>query len=78
MLSPLQSRLARAALGWSVREASQAAGVGFNTLVRFEGGGDTYASTLHKIASAYQARGVVLIAAGEVSQSGGDGVRLRG
>lgn len=76
MLSPLQSRLARAALNWSIREAATAAGVGFNTLARFEVGGETYASTLQKIRAAYEAAGVAFVAAGEASLSGGEGVRF--
>ncbi|MDO9490171.1 MAG: helix-turn-helix transcriptional regulator [Sphingomonadaceae bacterium] len=76
MLSPLQSRLARAALGWSIREAASAAGVGFNTLARFEVGGDTYSKTLQKIADAYTASGVTFLSAGETSLAGGEGVRF--
>lgn len=76
MLSPLQSRLARAALGWSIKEAASAAGVGFNTLARFEVGGDTYAKTLQKITATYEAAGVTFLSAGQSSLDGGEGVRF--
>ena len=35
-LTPLQSRMGRAALGWAQAELSEEAGVPLNTIVRFE------------------------------------------
>ena len=36
MITPAQVRMARAALGWGVRELSEKAGVATNTVSRFE------------------------------------------
>ena len=36
MIDPVQSKMARAALGWSIRDLAQKAGVGVATVTRFE------------------------------------------
>lgn len=36
MLTPIQSRMARAALGWSMRDLARHAGVSVSTVSRFE------------------------------------------
>ena len=38
MIDPVQSKMARAALGWSIRDLAQKAGVGVATVTRFENG----------------------------------------
>lgn len=68
--------MARGALGWSIPEAATAAGVGTNTVARFEKGSETYASTVRAIRSAYEAAGITFLAGGEASLSGGEGVRF--
>lgn len=75
-ITPLQSRMARAALGWSMRKTATAAGIGINTLSRFEGGNGVFLSTADSLRTAYQAAGVGFVDQGAASIGGGAGVRL--
>ena len=68
--------MARAALGWSIRETATRAHVGINTLSRFEGGGGVFLSTTDALQSVYEAAGVEFLGKGAPSLAGGDGVRL--
>jgi hypothetical protein len=76
-MTPLQSRMARAALGWSIDDLGKAASVRAATVSSFERGGDAYASTVRKLQDALEAGGVVFFPAGDGVPSGGAGVRLR-
>ncbi len=67
-------RMARAAIGWGVRELAEKAGVTANTITRIENGSDAKASTLASIRGALEAAGIVF-ADGEQAD-GGPGVRL--
>lgn len=71
-----QSRMARAALGWSIKQTATKAHVGINTLSRFEGGGGVFLSTANALQSAYQAAGIEFVNEGTPSLAGGVGVRL--
>ncbi|MCP3731068.1 helix-turn-helix domain-containing protein [Sphingomonas sp. MG17] len=77
-MTPAQSKMARAGLGWSLSDLAAASGVSRMTAVRFEGGQSVAPKSVTAIWSAYQAAGVTLIDAGEKSTRGGVGVRLRG
>jgi transcriptional regulator with XRE-family HTH domain len=68
--------MARAALGLSIIDLGKAAGVRAATVSNFESGGDAYASTIAKLRSALEDRGVVFVGDGEASLTGGAGVRL--
>lgn len=72
-----QSRMARAALKWSVGDLAKAAGVRPSTVSAFERGGDAYSSTIGKLQRALETAGVVFFPAGDGVPSGGAGVRLR-
>ena len=76
-MTPTQSRMARAALGWSVTKLGEAASVRAMTVSNFERGGGCYASTVAKLRRAFEAAGIVFVGDGEASLSGGPGVRLR-
>ncbi len=76
MITGAQCRMARAGLQISNAELASASGVGVNTISRFEKGGDARASSIEAIQSALEARGASFLAAGQVSLSGGPGVRL--
>lgn len=81
MFSPMginasQSRMARAALGWSIRDTASTAHIGVNTLARFETGGEAYIRTAEALRTAYEAAGVRFIGAGASSLDGGAGIRL--
>lgn len=65
--------MARAAVGWGVRELAKAAGVSPDTISRHERGEEIMPRTLAAIRAALEAAGVVFI-----DQNGhGPGVRLR-
>jgi transcriptional regulator with XRE-family HTH domain len=65
--------MARAAVGWGVRELAEKANVTPNTVSRIEKGGDALASTLDRIQAALEVAGVIFIDENEE----GPGVRLR-
>lgn len=77
MITPVQSKMARAALGWSTSDLAKAASVGVSTISRFEiGNAATIPATLAAIQRALEAAGVIFLAEGE-DVPGGPGVRLR-
>jgi transcriptional regulator with XRE-family HTH domain len=74
MTTPAQIRMARAALGWSVRQLYDASGVAESTILRFESGkGGMQTGTLQRVCEALEAQGVIFIAA---DANAGPGVRL--
>ena len=73
MIIGAQVRMARAAVGWGVRELAERANITPNTVSRIEKGGDALASTLDKIQAALEEAGVIFIDENEE----GPGVRLR-
>lgn len=73
MLSGIQIRMARAALGWSVRDLAGRAGVTPNTVSRVENGGDALVATLEKLERLFLAEGIEFLA----EDGGGEGVRFR-
>lgn len=77
MLTATQCKMARAALDWGVRELADEAGVNANTITRFESGKKANVSTRKLIRQAFEAAGLVFIAEGEESLSGGPGVRVK-
>lgn len=72
-MTPAQCRMARGALDWTVRDLAASAGVGVNTVTRFEKGADTLSSTAGKLQRALEVAGVIFIA----ENGQGPGVRLR-
>jgi transcriptional regulator with XRE-family HTH domain len=75
MLVAAQIRMARAALGFSVRQLAEASGVADSTILRFETGkGGILAANLGKLQSTLEAAGVSFIPA---DANGGPGVRLQ-
>jgi transcriptional regulator with XRE-family HTH domain len=72
-ISAVQSRMARAALGWGVRELAAAAQVSPDTVARLERGETLYPRTVAAIRAALETAGVEFIP----ENGGGAGVRLR-
>ncbi len=64
--------MARAAMGWGVRDLAAKIGVAANTISRFENGSDAYGETLRKIRRAFEDAGIIFID----ENGGGPGVRL--
>lgn len=73
MIISVQCKMARAALGWGVRDLAREAGVSVDTISRFERGEELQPRTLQAIRSALEDAGVLFI-----DQNGaGAGVRLK-
>jgi transcriptional regulator with XRE-family HTH domain len=72
-MKPVQIRMARAAVGWGVRELAEKAGVTANTVTRIENGADAKQSTIDALRSALEAAGVEFIP----ENGSGAGVRLK-
>jgi DNA-binding XRE family transcriptional regulator len=59
MLTPIQCKMARAALGWNVRDLARRAHISANTVVRFENEQhEPNATTVFGIKQAFEAAGV--------------------
>lgn len=65
--------MARAALDWSTTDLARKAGVGSNTVNRFEAGQDARMSSVDKMRAALESAGVIFVA----ENGEGPGVRLR-
>ncbi len=65
--------MARAALGWGVREVAARAGVSGNTVSRYENGADALGGTLLKIQRVLEQAGIIFID----ENGGGPGVTLK-
>ncbi len=65
--------MARAALGWSTQDLAREAGVGVNTINRFETGQHARVSSVDKMRTTLEAAGVIFVA----ENGEGPGVRLR-
>jgi transcriptional regulator with XRE-family HTH domain len=65
--------MARAALGWGVRELAAAAKVSIDTIARFERGDELKERTIEAIHRALETEGVAFID----ENGGGPGVRLK-
>jgi transcriptional regulator with XRE-family HTH domain len=65
--------MARAAVGWGVRELAKKAGVTANTVTRIENGADAKQSTMDRLQQALESAGIEFLD----ENGGGPGVRLR-
>ena len=72
-MKSVQLKMARAAVGWGVRELAKKAGVTANTVTRIENGADAKQSTMDRLQNALEAAGIEFIQ----ENGGGPGVRLR-
>ncbi len=72
-IAAVQSKMARAAVGWGVRDLAKEAGVSVDTVSRLERGEELQPRTLAAIQAALEAAGVEFIP----ENGGGAGVRLR-
>ena len=69
-ITPLQARLARAALNLSLRELAETTGLSPNTINRFElGRGAVHAANLWRLQDVFEQRGVVFLPADEVGEA---------
>jgi len=72
-MSPMQCRMARSALSLTTADLAALAGVGVNTVNRFEAGQDARLSSVAKMQVALEKAGVEFIA----ENGGGAGVRMK-
>ena len=72
-MTPEQMRMARAALGITVRDIESRTGVNKNTVSRYEAGRDILSSSLQKIEKLFRDEGIIFV---EEDASGGQGIRL--
>lgn len=76
MITGLQIRAARAAIGWSAEKLSEASGVSLRTILRLEqedGVPPSRSSTLVDVQKALESAGIIFIGTSE----DGPGIRLR-
>lgn len=64
MITRKQVRASRAVLGWGVRELGEHAGISFNTITRFENGGDMLSANLEKVQRALEGEGIEFLNTG--------------
>ena len=75
LITPLQARLARAALNLSLREVAEATGLSPNTINRFElGRGAVHAASHARLQDVFEQRGVLFLAEDSLGEAT---VRLR-
>ncbi|MFT0858694.1 helix-turn-helix domain-containing protein [Ancylobacter sp. G4_0304] len=72
-MTPIQSRMARAALGWGTRDLAQKANVSPDTIARLERGERLRAATVAAIRITFEAAGIEFIP----ENGGGAGVRFQ-
>jgi transcriptional regulator with XRE-family HTH domain len=73
VITRVQLKMARAALGWGVRDLAKKAGVAATTVSRYENGADAYGETLVKLQRTLEAAGLIFL-----DENGeGPGVRLK-
>lgn len=70
---PVQSKMARAALGWGVRDLAREAKVSPDTVARLERGEKLYLRTVEALRATLEAAGIEFIS----ENGGGAGVRLQ-
>ena len=73
MITRVQIKMARAALGWGVRDLASKTGLAANTISRYENGADALGATLLRIQRTLEEAGIIFID----EDDEGPGVRLR-
>ena len=60
-MRPVHLRMARAALGWTLKELADRADVNMNTISRYEAGAEILSGTMEKLEDVLRAEGVVFL-----------------
>jgi transcriptional regulator with XRE-family HTH domain len=74
MMRPIHLSMARAALGWTVRDLEKKSGVGRNAISRYEMGKDILASALQKLEEVLAHEGIVFF---EDDKTYGTGIKVK-
>jgi transcriptional regulator with XRE-family HTH domain len=70
VITPLQVKLARAALGWSLRDLARAADISPTTVTRFElGRGGLHSTNLVRLQATLEGEGVLFVPADETGEA---------
>ena len=72
-MTPVQLRMARAALVLTVREIEKKTGVNKNTVVRYEGGREILSGALQRLEKLFLDAGVIFL---EADEAGREGIRV--
>lgn len=72
-MTPVQCKMARAAIGLSVRQLGEISGISYTTVTRYENSGKANITTINKMKEALESKGVEFIP----ENGGGAGVRLK-
>jgi DNA-binding XRE family transcriptional regulator len=75
MMNAVQCKMARAAVGWGVRDLAKTAAVSVDTISRLERGEELMPRTITAIRTALEAAGVTFLDSGDVAS--GPGVSLK-
>ena len=73
MMRPPHLRMARAGLGWTLKELADRAGVNLNTVSRYEAGREVLTGTVDRIETVLEAQGIVFL---YEDAAHGPGIRL--
>jgi transcriptional regulator with XRE-family HTH domain len=73
MITRTQLKMARAALGWGVRDLARRTGLAANTISRYENGTDALSGTLVRLRMTLEREGLVFLD----DDGSGDGVRFK-
>jgi transcriptional regulator with XRE-family HTH domain len=60
-MRPIHLRMARAALGWTLKDLADRAKVNLNTISRYEAGHEILTGTMRKIEDALRGEGIVFV-----------------
>jgi transcriptional regulator with XRE-family HTH domain len=66
-MNPLQSKMARTALGWSVTDLSTFSGVGRSTVARFELGQNVQPDRVQAMRRTFEGKGVQFLDGGKLA-----------
>ncbi|OSQ42345.1 hypothetical protein THS27_14785 [Thalassospira sp. MCCC 1A01428] len=72
-MTPVQSKMARAALDWTLGLTTHHSGVSQNTISRFERGGVSNQSTISALKFAYENAGIIFLD----EENEGPGIRIK-
>ena len=61
MMRAIHLRMARAALGWTLKELADKAGVNMNTISRYEAGAEILTGTMQRLEQVLKDEGVIFI-----------------
>ena len=74
MMQPIQLRMARAALNWTVRDLENKSKINKNTISRYEAGREVLSGTIDKLEKVLEGAGIILL---QEDDQNGPGIRMQ-